>query len=59
MTPHDAIAEANAAMDRLRAVRDTLGKQLTDRSCQSSETRQMSEVHECVAQAIAAYKRGA
>ncbi len=58
MTTHDAITEVNAAMERLRAVRDTLGIQLADRSCQSSEARQMSELHDRVALAIAAYKRG-
>ncbi|WP_424942104.1 hypothetical protein [Aliiroseovarius crassostreae] len=58
MTTHDAITEVNAAMDRLRTVRDALGKQLADRTCQSSEARQMSDLHDRVALAIAAYKRG-
>ncbi|PSL18098.1 hypothetical protein [Shimia abyssi] len=58
MTSHDAIVEINTAIDRLRAVRDTLGKQLVDGSCQSSEKRQLSELHDRVAQTIEAYKRG-
>lgn len=58
MTTHDAIIEVNAAMDRLRTVRDTLANQLVEKRCQSGETRQISELHYRVAQAIAAYKRG-
>ena len=58
MTSHDAIVEINAAIDRLRAVRDTLGRQLVDGSCQANEKRQMSELHDRVALAIEAYKRG-
>ena len=58
MTPYDALTEVNAVMDRLCAVRETLGKKLADGSCQSSELRQMSDLHDRVALAIAAYKRG-
>lgn len=58
MSPHDALTEVNTVMDRLRAVRETLGKQLAERSCQSSDLRQISDLHDRVALAIAAYKRG-
>ncbi|WP_282182139.1 hypothetical protein [Aliiroseovarius marinus] len=58
MNSHDAITEINSAMDRLRAVRDDLGQQLAERTCQSSETKRMSDLHGRVALAIAAYKRG-
>lgn len=58
MNSHDAITEINSAMDRLRAVRDDLGQQLAERTCQSSETKRMSDLHDRVALAIAAYKRG-
>lgn len=58
MTPHDALTEANAVMDRLRVVRENLGKKLAERSCQSRELRQISDLHDRVALAIAAYNRG-
>lgn len=58
MTTREAITEVNAALDRLRAVRDDLGQQLAERTCQSSETKRMSDLHDRVALAIAAYKRG-
>lgn len=58
MNAHDALTEVNAAMAQLRAVRDTLGKQLADNSCQSNETKQMSDLHDRVASAIAAYRHG-
>ena len=58
MTHLEAIDEINAAFERLKAVRDALGKQLSDKSCKGGEARRITDLHDRLALAISAYKNG-
>jgi hypothetical protein len=58
MTHLEAIDEINAAFERLKAVRDALGKELSDKTCNSGETRRITDLHDGLAMAISAYRTG-